>query len=89
MSGIWRLKTLPRFFNAVLEGEKTFEVRREDDKTFSVGDILYLREYLDDEDVFTGRGITVEVRYIMRESKFGVTPGFCVMAVRKLGSGLM
>ncbi len=39
------LKTFPEYFEAVLSGAKPFEVRREDDKTFAVGDTLILREW--------------------------------------------
>lgn len=36
-----RLKTLPDYWNAMAEGDKTFEVRR-DDRGFQKGDILEL-----------------------------------------------
>ena len=39
------LRIAPEYFEAVLSGAKTFEVRREDDKTFAVGDMLILREW--------------------------------------------
>lgn len=39
------LKTTPEYFEAVQSGAKTFELRREDDKTFDVGDTLMLLEW--------------------------------------------
>lgn len=42
---IHTLKIDPPYFEAVANGSKPFELRREDDKTFAVGDFLRLREY--------------------------------------------
>ena len=42
------LKIWPEYFLPVIEGRKTFEVRREDDRTFAVGDTLVLREWKPD-----------------------------------------
>ena len=42
---IHELKILPAYFTAVVDMTKPFEVRREDDKIFIVGDELLLKEY--------------------------------------------
>lgn len=42
---IHNLKTWPKYFRALQNGTKTFEVRREDDRTFGVSDTLVLREW--------------------------------------------
>jgi len=39
------LKIVPQHFDAVVSGQKTLEIRREDDKTFAVGDVLILKEW--------------------------------------------
>ncbi len=39
------LKIAPQHFDAVVSGQKTLEIRREDDKTFAVGDVLTLQEW--------------------------------------------
>lgn len=38
------LKTDPEVFEAVLSGKKTYEIRKNDDRTFKVGDFLRLME---------------------------------------------
>lgn len=48
---IHELKVKPVYFEAVKEGIKTFELRR-DDRNFKVGDILLLREW---EHQYSGR----------------------------------
>ena len=50
------LKILPEHFNAVADGRKPFEVRR-NDWDYQVGDILHLREDNKAEDVSTRRTI--------------------------------
>jgi hypothetical protein len=39
-----KLKTWPEFFKAILAGDKTFEIRK-DDRGFKVGDTLRLLEF--------------------------------------------
>lgn len=39
------LKILPEYFQAIVDGTKTFELRSEEDRTFAVGDVLILREW--------------------------------------------
>lgn len=60
---IHELKTVPPYFARVLDGTKTFEVRR-DDRGFQVGDTLWLREWTGIE--FTGRSIHKRVVYMFR-----------------------
>lgn len=59
------LKSWPEFFEPVLEGEKTFELRR-NDRDYKVGDHLVLREYEPGEDRYTGRELVKRVSYVMR-----------------------
>ncbi len=56
-----KLKILPEYYNAVSEGIKTFEIRK-NDRDFQLGDIVMLQEY--DESGFRGRNILVEIVYI-------------------------
>lgn len=71
-----RLKTWPEYFQAILEGKKTFEVRV-NDRDFKVGDELVLEEWEPvvpsartrrmriEESGYTGRRIQATVSYIL------------------------
>jgi hypothetical protein len=67
---IHKLKTWPRYFDAILSGEKKFECRV-DDRAFKVGDTLVLQEWAPlrenygcKEGTYTGREITKLVTFI-------------------------
>jgi len=62
---IHELKCWPEGFQAVVDGRKPFEVRK-DDRGFEVGDTLHLREYDPDVGTYTGRETDVRVTYIYR-----------------------
>lgn len=87
-----RLKTWPEPFQAVAEGRKLFEYRR-DDRGFAVGDELVLEEwdpshYQRDSAVvghihhggFTGRKVRATVAYRLA-GEHGVPEGFCVLSL--------
>lgn len=77
---VHRLKTLPMFYNAVLIGEKTFEVRF-NDRDYRVGDVLILREWTGLN--YTGENIVVRVSYILSDPAFGTQPGWSVLGFKK------
>lgn len=89
------LKCWPPFFQAVVDGTKTFELRK-DDRHYRVGDILLLREWepvgtairargvLDPlSGVYTGRRHAVRVTYrlLPNEMMPGLTAGYTVLAI--------
>lgn len=81
------LKCVMGPFEAVLQGRKRFEYRR-DDRDFQVGDLLELQEVTTPLSVLgtvpTGRSKIVEVTYILRGSEaefFGVPPGYTVLSI--------
>jgi hypothetical protein len=83
MSERWHtLKTLPDFFQAVLSGTKTFEVRK-DDRGFQAGDVVSLQEWQipDKRELgyvgvprYTGRSATYRIGFVFRQG-FGVDLG--------------
>jgi len=61
------LKTWPDFFEAILDGQKNFEVRY-DDRGFQTGDHVYLREYdPSNGGRYTGRWITARIGYVLHQ----------------------
>ena len=58
-------KILPRFFEKVLSGEKTFELRLADFEC-TPGDILVSQEWNSEEQTYTGRQIEKEVTYVLK-----------------------
>ncbi len=75
------LKTWPKFFAEVLEGRKTFELRR-DDRGFKVGDTLNLQEWNPETGAFTGCSTRRRVTYLVRDvPEFGLKPGFVIMSL--------
>jgi len=75
---IHELKTLPQYFDAIREGTKIFEVRR-NDRNYRVGDILALNEYANGE--YTGRSCVVWVDYILLNSEYS-KEGYVIMSIK-------
>jgi len=79
---IHELKTWPGYFQPIMDGLKTFEIRKAD-RDFAVGDVLYLREFDPESEAYTGRDIRVTVTYIISGGPFRVD-GHVVMAFHAL-----
>jgi hypothetical protein len=86
------LKTWPEQFQAVIDGRKPFEVRR-DDRNFQEGDILVLKEWKPSLpnpagrlSVYTGRWAETRAEYVCRLDDFGC-PGYVAMTIDVLEVG--
>jgi hypothetical protein len=64
------LKSWPDYFEPVFHGQKCFELRN-NDRRFSVGDRLLIREWDDRTGKYTGREVRKIVSYMLE----GVGPG--------------
>lgn len=81
---IHELKTWTRFFDAVADGRKTFELRK-DDRGFKVGDVLRLRDYDPVEGAYTGGQIDVVVTYVTDASPLDcLAPGYVCMGIKRV-----
>lgn len=98
---IHKLKIWPQFYEAVADGHKPFEVRK-DDRGYKVGDLLELHEFdphvVNPEKrlgqlghtgpgVYTGRSLTRYVSYIMRGGQHGIAEGFVVLGLSRSHPG--
>lgn len=72
------LKILPQYFEAVKNGSKRFELRK-DDRNYQVGDLLILKEF--DGTDYTGNELgAFLVTYILRNcSEYGLQDGYCII----------
>ena len=75
------LKSWPTVFDAVKQGIKGFEARR-NDRHFAVGDRLLLREWCPQTKNYSGHTLLLEVTYLLNGPSFGIETGYCVMSVR-------
>ena len=84
-----KLKTWPRYWDAVADGTKAFEVRR-NDRAFQTGDVLVLEKYDPDTHSydFDGfdygakpRALRKRITFLLQGGQFGIEPGYCVMGL--------
>lgn len=85
---VHELKTWPTYFRAVADGDKRFEIRK-NDRDFRVGDFVELLEY----DPVDGRFIVEEEGGIVNRLFFQICymtdyaqqPGYVVFGLREVG----
>jgi hypothetical protein len=82
---VHELKTLPKYWDDVRSGRKTFEVRR-NDRNFNVGDSLELYSYSGEENWQDGEFLEYWVSYILEGGQFGIEPGFVVLGLHEATS---
>lgn len=75
---VHELKTLPPYFEDVLSGRKTFELRQ-DDRLWCVGDTLRLREF-DGKD-YTGRECNRVITHGLMGPSFGLALGWIILSL--------
>jgi hypothetical protein len=81
------LKTWPIYFDAVYDGDKTFEVRL-NDRGYQVGDVLLLQRWDPELADYTRDGsgepatIAQIVTYVLPGGQFGIEDGYVVMGIR-------
>ena len=77
---VHELKTWGYYFRCILNESKKFEVRK-DDRGFQERDVLYLREWDEKKDKYTGRFCIVQVGNVLKGGCFGIEHGYCVMTI--------
>lgn len=80
------LKTWPALFEAVRQGDKTFEIRK-DDRHFQKGDLAILLEWDPTPPAnaqgyhYTNREQRFEITYVLRGGQFGLEPGYVALGL--------
>lgn len=77
---IHELKEQPNYFEDVISGRKTFEVRKAD-RPFKVGDLLALNEYNPDTKEYTNRCCVVYIDCILNDLKY-CKEGYVVLGIK-------
>ena len=77
---IHELKTHPQYFSMVFAGTKKFEVRK-NDRNYKLGDEILLKEFIPNEDKYTGRILHRRIAYILNGGQFGIEAGYVVMSL--------
>lgn len=71
------LKILPCYFEDVENGNKKFELRK-DDRNYKIGDFIVLREF--ENGKYTGRRKCKQITYILRNCpEYGLKDGYCII----------
>lgn len=71
-------KIFPEYFQEVWNGNKNFEIRKDEDD-IQIGDRLLLREWNGVE--YTGSGVCKTVKYVLRNCpSYGLMEGFCIIS---------
>lgn len=73
------LKIYPHYFNAILDRNKKFEIRK-NDRNFQKGDNILLREW--DNIKYSGRTIFAEITYILDDNFIGLTEGYVALGIK-------
>jgi hypothetical protein len=78
------LKTWPDPFEAVWDGRKPYEVRR-NDRNYLVGDCLVLREWDPGRSRYGQRSISAVITYLTPGGQWGLPLDVCVLGIRVTG----
>jgi len=76
MTKVISKKILPQYFKEVIEHNKNFELRKDEDDV-QVGDTVILKEW--DRNKYTGRELGRSITYVLRNvEEYGLKPGYCI-----------
>lgn len=81
-----KIKIKKRYYDAVLKGEKTFEIRK-NDRDYNVGDIINFIPIADDCDMILPHNQTsYKVTYVFHGGEYGLEEGYCVFGIAPVES---
>lgn len=81
------LKTIDHYWDALADGSKTFEVRK-NDRAFQKGDTLILERWensrLGLRQSSPRQLLSAKVTYLLQGGQFGIEPTYCVLGFKKV-----
>lgn len=77
---IHALKQIQPYFDDVISGRKTFEIRK-NDREYSVGDLIALNEYDKEKQTYTGNSCLCYIDYILNDNEY-CKDGYVVMSIK-------
>lgn len=83
------VKSWAHFFDAIVAGEKTHDLR-DNDRNYKIGDYLLLKRYDNIEGCYTGAIFLVEITYITNRerpcafSSSVLDPRYCILSIKKV-----
>lgn len=92
MAKTHEVKIWPKYFDAVVEGRLTFQLRR-DDRNYQVGERMLMREW--DQGAYTGREVLAEITFKMERTRvpserdlttLGLSPTFAILATKLIAN---
>lgn len=79
---IHELKTIQPYFNDVLNGDKTFEIRKFD-RDYKVGDELKLIEFDPISQSYLPNWHYKTITYVLSDAKqYGLMDGYCILGLK-------
>lgn len=75
-----RIKLWSEFAGHIMEGSKTYEVRK-DDREYEVGDLLVMVEVDRETEAPTGWELRAWVIHKTPGGRFGIAPDYCVLGI--------
>lgn len=79
---VHKLKIWPEYFNQLVTGFKTFELRK-NDRDFCAGDLLLMQETNYDTQIPTGNFVILKVKSILSDFN-GLHEGYCIMSIEHI-----
>lgn len=77
------LKIKEEYFNEILRGNKTFELRK-NDRDYQVGDLIHFIK-TDGLEYFSHSKDVYQIIYILKNvPEYGLKQGYCILAIKKL-----
>ena len=78
------VKTWLNYFEPQENGEKLFELRK-DDRPYKVGDYFLSQEFDSAKNEYTGRETKYTITYILRDAEFfGLKTGYCILQLKPI-----